>query len=97
MARQAGYLITLRLFLPVDQKDIGDTIAKARAVQAAEAGNLASIAEAETIEFRQVFTSRNTGTGRAGAEDAEEKAFSQAERGIRRAKAPAQRMIYVAH
>lgn len=71
MARQAGYAITLRLFVPVDQKDIQDTITKAKAVAKAEAGDLSAItdlAEAEITEFKHAFTSRNTGTGRASEE-----------------------------
>jgi len=72
MARQAGYEVTIRLRLPVDQKDINDTIAKAKAVQKAEAGDIAALLdlkEAEVKEFKQSFTSWNTGTGRAGEQD----------------------------
>lgn len=86
MARQAGYSVTLKLFVPVDQKDISDTIAKAKAVQAAESGDLSRLmADAEVEEFKQIFTSRNTGTGRAGSETDEEaqSASRQHERGGR--------------
>lgn len=79
MARQAGYEITLRLRLPVDQKDISDTIAKAKAVQKAEAGDLAGLLdnpEVEVKEFKQSFTSWNTGTGRAGEEEETEETLS---------------------
>ena len=88
MARQAGYEIVLRIRLPVDQKDISDTIAKAKAVQKAEAGDIAGLldsAEAEVKEFKQTFTSWNTGTGRAGSEqeESEESASNQFGRGGR--------------
>lgn len=77
MARQAGYSVTLKLFVPVDQKDISDTIAKAKAVQAAESGDLSRLMDmAEVEKFDQLFTSRNTGTGRAGSETSEETTVS---------------------
>ncbi|WP_445505047.1 hypothetical protein [Microvirga sp. G4-2] len=95
MARQAGYEIVLRLRLPVDQKDISDTIAKAKAVQKAEGGDIAGLLDSQEFEikeFKQTFTSWNTGTGRAGEEETdEESASSQQQRGGRFGRTVAQR------
>ena len=71
MARQAGYEITLRIRLPVDQKNTNDVIAKAKAIQKAEQGDIAALLENHEVdvkEFKQTFTSWNTGTGRAGTQ-----------------------------
>lgn len=90
MARQAGYSVTIKLFVPVDQKDINDTIAKAKAVQAAENGDITRIVEiAEVEKFDQLFTSRNTGTGRAGSESDEEAKVSPLFNRGGRGRAPA--------
>jgi len=91
MARQAGYQVTIKLFVPVDQRDIQDTIAKAKAIQAAENGDISRIMDqAEVEEFKHAFTSRNTGTGRAGSEqDEEAKASPQHGRGGRIGRAAA--------
>ena len=92
MARQAGYSVTIKLFVPVDQKDIQDTISKAKAIQAAEAGDISRIMDqAEVEEFKHAFTSRNTGTGRAGSEEDQEaqSASRQHQRGGRTGRAAA--------
>jgi len=88
MARQAGYVVVLEVRLPVDQKDINDTITKARIVQKAEQGDITALLDSPDVElkqFKQSFTSWNTGTGRAGSEqdEAAESASNQLQRGGR--------------
>lgn len=92
MARQAGYSVTIKLFIPVEQNDINDVLAKAKAIQAAENGDLSRVMdEAQVEEFKQAFTSRNTGTGRAGSEEDQEaqSASRQHQRGGRFGRAAA--------
>ena len=61
MAREKGYIATVKLFIPVNPKSLEDTVAKATALHAAQQANdlsgLASLG-AEVLSVDHRFTSR---------------------------------------
>lgn len=61
MAREKGYIVTVKVFIPVDPKNLADTSAKATALlNAQKGGSLTDLAAlgAEIMTVDQRFTSR---------------------------------------
>lgn len=61
MAREKGYIATVKMFIPVNPKSLDDTVAKATALHAAQQSNdLTKLAEvgAEILSVDHRFTSR---------------------------------------
>lgn len=61
MAREKGYIVTIKAFVAVNPRDLTDTVAKATALQnAKQGGSLKDLADlgAEIMTVDQRFTSR---------------------------------------
>ncbi len=55
--RVQGYMVDIRLFVPVNPKDLNDPVEKSQAVQAAIAGDLTRLDGARLVKIEHNYTS----------------------------------------